>query len=162
MLFNSILSMHQLFFLTLAAFFILFMFRHLCIRRKLWISVYHIVLFCILFVAAVGGGSVQNYGYSRLEKFIELEKNDKLNDAKRNLKNYDSMLAIDFRQFKNSDEFRAYLKRYDSDVDKSEAIFIGWLFILISDIATACMYILRYIANKIRNRLGYCPTPILK
>jgi hypothetical protein len=109
-------------------------------------------LFCILFIAAVGGGSVQNDGYSRLEKFIELEKNYKLNDAKRNLQNYDSMLAIDLQEFKNSDEFRAYLKRNDNAVDKSEAISIGWLLVLISDIAMMCVYILRYVVSKIIKR----------
>lgn len=146
------LSMYLLFFLILFSFFALFILRHLCIKRKSFIFLYHIIWFCILFIAAVGGGSVQNDGYSRLEKFIELEKNHKLNDAKLNLQNYDSMLAIDMQEFKNSDEFRSYLKRNDNAVDKSEAIFIGWFFVLITDIAMMFIYIFRYVVNKIRNR----------
>lgn len=128
------------------------MFRHLCIKRNLSFFVYHIILFCILFIAAVGGGSVQNDGYSRLEKFIELEKNHKLHEAKQNPQNYDSMTAIDLREFKDSEEFKSYLQKYDDDIDKAEAVFVGWLFVLISDIAMMCVYILRYIANKIRNK----------
>ncbi|MDJ1305656.1 MAG: hypothetical protein MRQ09_05440 [Candidatus Midichloria sp.] len=98
-------------------------------------------MFCILFVAAVGGGSVQNDGYARLEQFIELEKKHKLDYAKQNPQNYDSMLAIDIQDFRNSDEFRAYLKGHDNAVDKAEAISIGWLFVLLSDIAMIiCTY----------------------
>jgi len=151
-MFNSILSMYQLFFLTLSSFFALFILRHLCIKRKLSIFLYHILLFCLLFIAAVGGGSIQNDGYYRLEKFIELEKNHELNDAKRKLQNYDSMLAIDLQEFKNADEFRVYLKRNDNAVDKFESISIGWLLVLISDIAMMCVYILRYVVSKISKR----------
>lgn len=152
MLFNSLFSMYQLFFLTLTAFFALFIFRHLCIKRKLSFFAYHIILFCILFVAAIGGGSVQNAGYDRLTKFIELEEGNKLEDAKQNLQNYDSMLAIDLQEFKNSNEFKDYLKRHDHDVDKAEAIFIGWLFVLISDIAMMCVFILQGMVSNIKNR----------
>ena len=150
MVFNILLSMHELFFLTLFAFFVLFTFRHLLIKRKSFIFAYHAILFCILFIAAIGGGGVQNDGYARLEKFIELEKNNELDKAKQNRQNYDSMLAIDLQEFKNSDEFRAYLKRNENAVDKSEAISIGWLLVLISDIAMMCVYILRYIVSKVR------------
>ena len=151
MLFNSFISMYQLFFLTLVAFFSLFMLRHLCIKRTVSIFFSHLICFCILFVATVGGESVQNDGYSRLEKFIELEKNHTLNDVKQNRKNNDSMLAIDLAQFKNSDEFKAYLKKNDHAIDQFEAIFIGWLFVLASDIAMGCLYIVRYLASKGRS-----------
>lgn len=151
-MFSSLLSMHPLPLITLYSFFALFTFRHLLTKRKSSIFGYHIILFCTFFFTVVVGGSVQNDGYARLGKFIELEKNHKLNDAKQNPQNDDSMLAIDLHEFKNSDEFRAYLKKHDHDIDKSEAIFIGWLLVLLSDIAMMCVCILQYIATKIRNR----------
>ena len=61
------------------------------------------------------------------------------------------MLAIDLAQFKNSDEFKAYLKKNDHAIDQFEAIFIGWLFVLASDIAMGCLYIVRYLASKGRS-----------
>ncbi len=151
-MFNSILSMHQLFFLTLYAFFALFVLRHLFIKRKLSIFLYHIILCCILFIGTAGGGGVQNDGYARLEQFIELEKNHKLEHAKQHKKDYDSMLAIDLEEFKNADEFRAYLQRHDPAVDKAEAISIGWLFVLLADIAMMCVHFIRYGFRTIKNR----------
>ncbi len=59
-------------------------------------------------------------------------------------KDYDSMLAIDLEEFKNADEFRAYLQRHDPAVDKAEAISIGWLFVLLADIAMMCVHFIRY------------------
>jgi hypothetical protein len=139
-MFNSLLSMY--------AFFALFICRHL-IKRKLSIFLYHIILFCILFVAAVGGGSVQNDAYDRLEKFIELEKNHKLQDKKQNRHNDDPMLAIDLQAFESSEEFRAYLKENDAAVHKAEGIFLGWLLVLISDLAMICIYIFQCIRYRI-------------
>lgn len=152
MLFNSILSMYELFLITVAAFFFFFLFRHLCIKKKISILTYHIILFLVLLITVVAGGGVQNDAYDRLEKFIALEKNHKLNDLQQNLQNYDSMLVIDLQEFKNSDEFRAYLKRNDNALDKAEALLIGWIFVLISDIAIICLSLLRFLVNKIRNR----------
>jgi|LakMenE18May11ns_1017448.scaffolds.fasta_scaffold5897866_1 hypothetical protein len=54
------------------------------------------------------------------------------------------MLAIDLQ------EFKFYLKEQDSIVDKSEGLFIGWLLVLISDIAMMFVYFLKYLANKIK------------
>jgi hypothetical protein len=143
--------MHPLFFVTFSAFFVLFVLRHLFIKRKLSIFVYHFILCGILFIGAVGGGSVQNDGYARLEQFIELEKNHKLDHAKHHQKD-DSMLAIDLEEFKNSDEFKAHLKKHDHDVDIAEAIFIGWVFLILADIAMMCVHFIRYGGRVIKNR----------
>ncbi|CAK6537885.1 MAG: hypothetical protein IRD7MM_05210 [Candidatus Midichloria mitochondrii] len=53
------------------------------------------------------------------------------------------MLAIDIQDFRNSDEFRSNISQKDMimAVDKAEAISIGWLFVLLSDIAMIiCTY----------------------
>lgn len=144
----------ELFLFTLIVFFVLFIFRHLCITRQLYIFVYHTIFVGVLFVGLLGGGGALNDGYRGLEKFIVLEKNNQLVEAKRNLKNYDSILAMDLQQFQNSDEFRSYLKRTHDNVDTLEAIFLGWLFVLISDIAMMCVYLIRYVVSKIRNRFS--------
>ncbi len=102
--------MKELFILSLISFFILFLIRQLFIERKIFIFFYHIGLFCALFFAVLGGGGVQNAGYERLEKFILLEKNNELEFASKNPHNYDPTLRIDLEQFKNSEEFRDYLK----------------------------------------------------
>lgn len=105
-----------------------------------------------MFVATVGGGGVQNDSYARLEQFIELEKNHKLEYAKQNPQEYDSMLNIDIQEFKNSDEFMVYLKKHDNAVDIAEAISIGWLFLVVADIMIACLYLIRYGFSMIKNR----------
>jgi hypothetical protein len=141
-MFNAIISIQNLFIISLCSFFIFFTLRQL-IKRSLFIVLYHITLFCILFSLAIGGGGVQNDGYERLEKFILLEKNNQLEHAKNNPQNYDSMLQIDIKEFKNSANFRAYLQKHDLSVDKVEAIFIGGLFALLTEISLILVWSLR-------------------
>lgn len=148
-MFNILSTIPDLFLLTLFSFLALFTVRQLLIKRKIFIFFYHICLFCILFIASIGGGGVQNDGYMRLEQFILLEKNNQLEEAKKNPQNYDSMLQIDFQGFQDSNEFRDYLKKYDAQVDKAEAIFIGWLFVFLAEIAMG----LRVVACCIRSKI---------
>ncbi len=121
---NAILSVKELFLLSLISFVVLFLIRHLFIRKKIFIFIYHFGLFIVLFVSVIGGGGVQNSDYERLEKFILLEKNNELENAKQNPENYDPSLRIDLWQFKNSKEFRDYIKKWDESVDRTEALFI--------------------------------------
>ncbi len=144
-MFNVLIPVTPLFLLTLFSFFILFTIRQSFIKRKIFIFLYHICLFCILFIASVGGGDIQNDGYNRLEKFILLEKSNELELAKQNLQKYDPMLQIDLKYYKNSSEFKDDLKSKDTSVDKAEAIFIGWLFVLISEISMCLIQIFGYI-----------------
>lgn len=134
-MFNALFSVSDLFFLSLLSFVILLVLRILFIKSKKKIFIYHTILFCMLFFLSVVGGSVQNDGYLRLEKFIELEKHGELEIAKKNLQNYDSMLQIDLKEFHDSNEFKDYLKRHDVSVDKMEAVFIAWLFVFLVEIS---------------------------
>ncbi|RTK92941.1 MAG: hypothetical protein EKK61_02105 [Rickettsiales bacterium] len=99
----------------------------------------------MLFVASVYGGAEQNRSYDRLEKFILLEKSNELEQAKKNPQKYDSMFQIDLGSYENSSEFKDNLKRNDIVVDKAEAIFIGWLFVLIYEISMCFVQIFGYI-----------------
>jgi hypothetical protein len=150
-MFNEFLSDNYLFFLTLFSFFLFFTIRQLLVKRKIFVFLYHIGLFSLLFIAYIGGAGIKNDGYDRLEEFILLEKNNELELARKNPENYDSMLQIDLQEFKNADEFRGYLKRKDTMVDKAGAISIGWLFALVSDISMALIQMLSYV-YKIRNK----------
>lgn len=150
-MFNIILTVNELFSLILFSFFTLFTFRRLFIKRVIFIILYHVFLFLVLFVAAIGGGSVQNERYARLEEFILLEKNHQLENARNNLQNYDEMLQIDLKLFKSSDELRDYIKGYDDVVDKAEAISIGWLFVLLAEISMMLASLISYIFRKIKN-----------
>ncbi|MDX1924736.1 MAG: hypothetical protein SFT91_05925 [Rickettsiaceae bacterium] len=150
MLFDSIISSYQLFLPILYAFFTIFLLRHLFIKRKTSIFLYHILLFCILFIMEIGGAGVQNEEYGYLKEFVELEKNHTLDQVKSGAQ--PSQIPPHLLKFKNSDEFRFYLKMHDNRLDKVEAILIGWILVLISDVAIICVYILRYIANKLGNR----------
>lgn len=152
-MFNTLLAIRELFLLTLLSFFILLTIRHLFIKRSIFVVLYHISLFCILFVASIGGGGVQNDGYDRLEKFIILEKNNELESAKQNPQNYDSMLQIDLQAFKNSSEFRDYLKRYDIAVDKAEARFIGWLFAFLAELSMVFVQLINYVPRVINRKV---------
>jgi hypothetical protein len=155
MVFNVLLSVYKLFLLSLLSFFLIFIIRQLFIRRKILIFLYHQLFFLWVLVVSVGGGGVQNDGYERLKQFILLEQNNKLYEAKKNLQNYDSMLRIDLQEFKNSSEFLNYLKKHDAAVDKAEAVSIGWLFVVLSEIAMVCVEIMRCAYSITRKRLKY-------
>jgi hypothetical protein len=98
----------------------------------------------MLLVIVIGGGGVQMDGYDRLDRFILLEKNNQLEDAKDNPKNYDSIFRIDLKEFKNSAEFRDYLQKYDASVDRAEAISIGWIFSLLTEISVLLQKIILF------------------
>ncbi len=149
-MFNFFLTIPYLFCLTCSSFFIIFLLRHTFLNRNVFILFFHLILFLSLFMASIVGGSVQNDGYKRLKAFTELEKKGKLDKAKNNLIQYDSILAIDLTEFKNSDAFKAYLKKHDNFVDKVEAVFIAWIFVFLSDIAMFIIFIIRNRENKKR------------
>jgi hypothetical protein len=152
-MFNILSSNPKLFFLTLFSFIIFFTIRQLFIKKYKFVFLYHICLFGILFIVAIGGGGVQNAGYYSLEKFIALEKNNQLAKAKKNVQNYDSMFQADLLQFESSKELRDYLKKYDVQVDQEEAIFIGWLFALFAEISISLIQIFGYIFRKNSNKI---------
>ena len=153
MLFNMLLSSNELSLLMWLSFFVFFTIRQLCIRRRIFILAYHLCLFFILFIASVIGGSVQNDAFKRLDAFILLEKSNELALARNNLQNYDSMLQIDLEEFNNSEEFRDYLRRHDVGIDRAEAISIGWLFVLLSEISLIFVQMLCYIWNRIKRKI---------
>jgi len=151
MMFYSLFSVSpSLLLLTLFSFFLFFTIRQLLIKKKIFILIFYLCFSCILFIASVGGGGVQNDGYERLETFVSLEKNQQLEQAKKNPKNVDSMLQIDLEQFQNSDEFRTYLKEYDVTVDRAEAITIGFIFVLLAEMSLALVKLLHFSVAKIK------------
>ena len=151
-MFNVLTSIPELFLLTLSSFFILFTVRYLFIKRKIFVFLYHLFLCFALFIASIGGGSVQNDAYKRLKEFTLLEKSNQLEHAQKNPQNYDSMFQIDLGQFQTSQEFRKYLKRMDAYVDWGEAIFIGGLFVLLAEISILLSQLLTFIMTKIKSR----------
>lgn len=64
------------------------------------------------------------------------------------------MLQIDLRAFQNSDEFRDYIKKHDAIVDKAEALFMGWLFVLLAEISMMLTHLLSYIIGRLKNKKG--------
>lgn len=151
-MFNNIFVAPEMFLLTLGSFFFIFAVKQLFIKVKSLTFVYHTSLFCILFVASIGGGSVQNDGYARLKQYILLEKNNQLELAKQHPQNYDSMLAIDLNQFKSSDEFEIYIKNISRAVDMAEAISIGWLFAFIAEISLIFAHLIRSRFNSLNSK----------
>jgi len=150
MMFNVLYSVYPLFLWVLSSFFVLLTIRYLFIKRTIIVLLYHISLFFILFIAVLGGGGVLNDDYDRLEKFILLEKNNELPLAKKNPHHYDPTLRIDLQEFKNSNEFRAYVKRHDICVDRAEAIFIGWMFVFLSEISMVFVRFIHYVCSLIK------------
>lgn len=135
-LFNSLVSVSpSLILLTLCSFFVLFTLRQIWIKKRIFIWIYYFCLSCILCVASVGAGGVQNDGYERLERMVAFEKHKQLKETKNNSKYVDSMLQMDLEQFQNSDKFREYLKKYDVSVDRAEAITIGFIFVLLAEMS---------------------------
>lgn len=153
-MFNALQSTNGLFLTTLFSFFILFTIRQLFIKRNIWIFLYHLSLFSALFIMALGGGGVQNDGYDRLEKFILLEKNGNLLSAKKSPQDYDPALRLDLQEFNDSQEFRDYLKKYDATVDQAEALFIGWVFAFLAEIALFGTKLLKYAFTVLKKRRG--------
>lgn len=143
MMFNMFFCRPDLFLLSLASCFFIFMISQ-CIRRPFFKILFHIFICISLLIAAIGGGGVQNDGYERLEKFIELEQNNQLDEAKKNPQ-YGSMLQIDLKEFKNSDEFRKYLQEHDRNVDRAEAIAVGYLYALVAQISLLGLLLIKRI-----------------
>lgn len=54
------------------------------------------------------------------------------------------MLQIDLQEFQNSNEFKDYLKKNGISIDKAEAVFIGWLFVLLAEISMILTQLLGY------------------
>jgi hypothetical protein len=148
-MFNALNSISDLYYLALLFFVIFLVLRLLFCKSKKMIFAYHFILFITLFIASIGAGSVKNDGYRRLEKFIELEKNNQLELAKNNPQNYESMLQIDFTHFNNSNDFSNYLKNYDHKIDIAEAIFVSWLFVFLTEISMLIVKFINYISSAI-------------
>lgn len=146
---NFIFYHFSLFLLTGGTFFILLTVRFV-LQRKISIFLYHLGLFGVLFVLSLGGGGVLNDGYKRLEEFVALEKSNKLEYARKHLEEYDSMLRIDLKAFKDSAEFNAYLKTHEAMVDKVEAMFVGWFFVFLAELSMVLLQALRYLVRKIQ------------
>jgi|GEM_PF-2320191 hypothetical protein len=136
-MFNFLFSVPGLTIILLLSFFVIVMIRHILFNRIIHILFYYTFLFIFIFmIGAVGGGGVINHAYDRLDEFCKLEENNQLIDAKNNPSNYSSMLQIDLEQFKNSNEFKAYIhEEYEPNTDKAEAISIGLLFAILAEIA---------------------------
>lgn len=147
-MFNIIMNMPHIFLVTFFSFFIFFLIRHAFFKLNGAILLFHSSLFLVLFITLIGGGGVQNAGYERLKVFMEWEKNKQLQDAKNNLKQYESILAIELKQFTNSDAFKEYLKKHDDVVDKVDAAFVAWIFVFLSDIAMVIIFIICNRENK--------------
>lgn len=151
-LFNALFSIVPMFLLSIVSFMVLFAVRQLCIRRLFFVLSYYVSLAGLLFIAALGGGGVQNDGYTRLEQFIELEKTGQLETAKNNLQQYDRMFCIDLEAFKSSAEFKEYLCKHDAFVDKAEAVSVGWLFAVGAEIALVFVSMLRWVWQRLRKK----------
>lgn len=136
-MFNFFFSNPTLLVWLILSFLLILTLRKLLFPRTIFAVLYHFSLFVVLFILSIGGGGTQNDGYERLEKFISLESNNQLQNAKNNLKEYDGMFQIDLEQFKDSSEFKDYLQSNDSFVDKVETLLIAWLLALIADLTMA-------------------------
>ena len=144
-MFNILQSSSDLFILTLL-FFTAFLVLRFLLRNKVFICLYHTLLFCGLFLFAWAGGSVQNDGYYELR---ELEKKHKAQLAER--KSYDPKLMHEIA------ELRKYLIRNDATVDKIESVFIAWLLAFFVEISMLLAMIVNAVGNAIRgspNRKG--------
>lgn len=152
-MFNVILPMHKLFSLTLASFLIFLMIRKLFIKQPAFIISYYSIIFCILFFTFLIGGQVVNDGQIRFEQFLSLE-NNKIDRAGQNshVSHLDSTLKIDLQSFKNSSEFQAYLIKISGWVDKAEAVAIGWVLFLLTDLSLALITLINTEISKMKER----------
>ncbi len=148
LMFNILLSIESLFALSLGAFVIILTIRKLFIYKIKYKILYYGILFIILFIAAIGGGGVQNDGYRQLEEFEKLEQTNKLAYAKKNLHEYNSMLQSYLIEFESSKQFKEYLQSHDPAVDKAEAISIGFIFAILAEISTVMVWLLSLLFNK--------------
>lgn len=131
------------------SFSLFFLFRTIILKRKITVFLYHLTLFLILFISVFGGSSVQNDAYKRFEEFKILEENNKLEYAKANLNEYDSMLQIDLEEFNNSGEFKEYLTQNDEYIIKAEPILAAWYYCFLIEI---CL-ILQFFAGKLKYKI---------
>lgn len=142
-IFNWILANQEPACAIVISFIILLTLRHLFFKRPLSVFLYHSAIGVVCFVLAVGGGGVQNDGYKNLEVIQNLEQKNLLDDVIKHPEKYDRMMRADLKQFKNSQNLEDYLRKYDSDVDRNEAITVGWLFVLFSELCLGLVALIR-------------------
>ena len=121
-MFNILTTYSDLFILTGFFFIVFLVFRLLFIKKTMFISLYHITLFCVLFFFAIVGGSVQNDGYREIQ---EIEKISRLELENKNPEDLNP----------ESREYLEVLRSSDELVDKSEALFLAWLLAFMVEIS---------------------------
>lgn len=139
------MTLTELFFI-IAAFLIIFMFRYLCIKRKKFVFIFHVLWILFSIVAVVGGRSVQNLGYECLEKFKEFENNHTLEQAR--ISHPDEYLRSYLIQFESADQFEEYLKSNALAWSFIVIIVFGWLLVLLCDTVMMCVLCIRYIKRR--------------
>lgn len=135
--------------LSLSTFCILLLIRQRFIQQKKYIFLFHTGLFIVALTSIWVGGGVLNDAYQRFETFTELEETGQLETARAHPESYDSMLQIDFTAFKDSHEFKNYIKEHEQIVNQIMAISLGWFFVFLSEIVS---FVVQLIAAKKRNK----------
>lgn len=134
-------------FAIIFSFFFFLTARQFFQQKKAVLLFYSLGLFVFLFISIVGN-SVLSDMKARLEQFIEIEEKQEIIYAKQNLKNYDSMLAIDLEQFKDSHEFKEYVNDHACFIDNVKSLFMGFFFICLFDFLRVLIWIVQFLKSR--------------
>ncbi|CAO5681534.1 MAG: hypothetical protein NEHIOOID_00346 [Holosporales bacterium] len=130
--------------IVILSFSLVFAFGHFFIKRKK--IVFHSIWLIFSFFILGVGPFVQNTEYYCLEKFIELENANKLDEAR--IKYHDDYVQTYLNQFETADEFKNYIKDHDNFLSVCFFIIFGWFFVFLWDILKVLMTYLRSLKRK--------------
>lgn len=125
-------------------FFILFLLRHGFCKKKIERLLFYFAFLISLFMM-IAGSSVISDEYQRFETFASLEKEKKIID----LKKIDPMLAIDFKEFKDSKAFFEKIK-VDEEIYLEICCFTyAFFLVILADIAFMLLHLIRRLYEKL-------------
>lgn len=155
-MFNFCYTSSELFLLCAASTFVALFLRKFLFKRFSYSCIYYCIIILPIVFWALAGGSVINDAYKRLYLFEQIEKEGRLEEARLNLKSYDSMLQIDIEHFSSAKEFRDYIHdSYEANVDEAEFISIGLLFAIISELSTLCSISFKRLFSRLFKKKGH-------
>ena len=154
-LINFFTGTSHLFWITFVACSTVSLMRRLLIKRWWVAACYYGVLFCLIFGLQLGNAGVLNEDYGYLETFRQIERNNQVADAENNSKDVHVRWMIG--TFQSSEEFKQYIQQLDMNYGLA-ALFVGWLFAFIGDLAFAIAYLLRRLFKLFFKRRKIAPS----
>ena len=146
LLFVLLITNPLLFLFTCFTCMTVFLMRRRWIKRWWVAACYYGIPSCLLFSCLIVHNDIQKKDYTYLEVFRQLERNNKVEEAK-NDPQYQHLKPV-LHKFNSSKAFAEYLLRYGDVGDGLLLLLISWLGAFCFDLFFAIAYLLRRLLKR--------------